>query len=188
MRGRAIHPSAKSLCSAAAATALLAAICLPRPAVAHGPVVRKAPPPLVVTDSGRMDLLETAMAPEMHLAIFSKALTAAGLDGTLNGRGPFTVLAPTDEAFAKLPQGTLDDLLKPENREKLRAVLSYHILPGRYLARDFASNRSATTLNGKDLELQADGAKVTAGKATLLAADVTASNGVLHTIDRVLLP
>lgn len=115
------------------------------------------------------------------------AVKAAGLVKTLNGKGPFTVFAPTDEAFAKLPAGTVENLLKPENKEKLVAVLTYHVLPGKLMAADLTTT-NAKTLNGKELAIKVDAGKVTVGGANVIKTDIEASNGVIHVIDGVLIP
>ena len=115
------------------------------------------------------------------------ALKAAGLVETLQGKGPFTVFAPTDEAFAKLPKGTLENLLKPENKEKLAGILTYHVLAGKVMAAD-VKTMEAKTVNGQKLNLVAQGGKVTVDKANVIMADVAASNGVIHAIDNVLMP
>ena len=115
------------------------------------------------------------------------AVKAAGLVETLQGEGPFTVFAPTDEAFAKLPKGTLEDLLKPENKEKLKAILTYHVLPGKVMAADVKTMK-AKTVNGQKLDVMAEDGKVTVDKAKVIMADVAASNGVIHAIDTVLMP
>ena len=115
------------------------------------------------------------------------AVKAAGLVETLNGKGPFTVFAPTDEAFAKLPAGTVENLLKPENKEKLVAVLTYHVLPGKLMAADVTTTH-AKTVNGKTLAIKVDDGKVTVGRANVVKTDIAASNGVIHVIDAVLIP
>ena len=115
------------------------------------------------------------------------AVKAAGLVDTLNGAGPFTVFAPTDEAFAKLPAGTLDTLLKPENKEKLTAILTYHVLAGKVMAAD-VKTMAAKTVNGKEAAIKVDGGKVTIGAATVVKTDIAASNGVIHVIDTGLIP
>ncbi len=115
------------------------------------------------------------------------AVKAAGLEETLQGKGPFTVFAPTDEAFAKLPKGTLDDLLKPENKEKLAGILTYHVLAGKVMAADVKTMK-AKTVNGQSLDVMVDGGKVTVDKAKVIMVDVAASNGVIHAIDTVLMP
>ena len=115
------------------------------------------------------------------------AVKAAGLVETLQGSGPFTVFAPTDEAFAKLPKGTVEDLLKPENKAKLVAILTYHVVPGKVMAADVKTMK-AKTVNGQSIDIKvADGA-VTVDKAKVVKTDVAASNGVIHVIDTVMLP
>lgn len=115
------------------------------------------------------------------------AVKAAGLVETLQGAGPFTVFAPTDEAFAKLPKGTVEDLLKPENKEKLVAILTYHVVPGKVTAADVKTMK-AKTVNGKELSLKVADGKVSVDNASVLKADVMAKNGVIHVIDHVVLP
>jgi uncharacterized surface protein with fasciclin (FAS1) repeats len=115
------------------------------------------------------------------------AVKAAGLVETLQGTGPFTVFAPTDEAFAKLPKGTVEDLLKPENKEKLIAILTYHVVPGKVMAADVKTMK-AKTVNGQSLDVQVADGSVTVDKAKVVKTDVPASNGVIHVIDTVLLP
>jgi uncharacterized surface protein with fasciclin (FAS1) repeats len=115
------------------------------------------------------------------------AVKAAGLVETLQGPGPFTVFAPTDEAFAKLPKGTVEDLLKPENKQKLVSILTYHVVAGKVMAADVKTMK-AKTVNGQSLDVKvADGA-VTVDKAKVVKTDVPASNGVIHVIDTVVLP
>lgn len=111
------------------------------------------------------------------------ALQAGDLISTLKGDGPFTVFAPTDEAFAKLPAGTVEDLLKPENKDKLVAILTYHVVSGEVKSGDLLSTASAQTVNGESVAL---GLRV--GNANVIQADIPASNGVIHVIDTVLLP
>jgi uncharacterized surface protein with fasciclin (FAS1) repeats len=115
------------------------------------------------------------------------AVKAAGLVETLQGKGPFTVFAPTDEAFAKLPPGTVEDLLKPENKDKLVAILTYHVVPGKVMAAD-VKTMMVKTVNGKELSIKVDDGKVTVNDAKVIKTDVAASNGVIHVIDTVLLP
>ena len=115
------------------------------------------------------------------------AVKAAGLVETLQGSGPFTVFAPTDEAFAKLPKGTLEDLLKPENKEKLTSILTYHVVPGKVMAADVKTMK-AKTVNGKELDVKASSKGVTIDNAKVVKTDVVASNGVIHVIDTVVLP
>lgn len=116
------------------------------------------------------------------------ALKAADLVDTLSGAGPFTVFAPTNAAFAKLPQGTVENLLKPENKDQLVAVLTYHVVAGKVLAADVVKLTSATTVNGAALAIAVDNGSVKLDQATVTATDIKASNGVIHVVDSVLLP
>ncbi len=115
------------------------------------------------------------------------AVKAAGLVETLQGKGPFTVFAPTDEAFAKLPAGTVESLLKPENKEKLVAILTYHVVPGKVMAAEVKTMK-AKTVNGQELSITVEGGTVTVDAAKVVKTDVAASNGVIHVIDTVVLP
>lgn len=114
-------------------------------------------------------------------------MEAAGLVETLQGAGPFTVFALTDEAFAKLPKEALADLLKPENKEKLVSILTYHVVPGKIMAVDVKAGE-VKTANGKDLEIKVEDGVVTVGGAKVLTTDIPASNGVIHLIDTVVMP
>jgi len=116
------------------------------------------------------------------------AVQAAGLVETLKGDGPFTVFAPTDEAFAKLPAGTVESLLKPENKEKLQAILTYHVVPGKVMAADVVKVKSAKTVNGQSLTVKTDGGSVMVDAAKVIKTDIVGSNGVIHVIDSVVLP
>jgi len=116
-----------------------------------------------------------------------KAIVAANLVSVLEGQGPFTVFAPTNAAFAKLPAGTLESLLKPENKAKLAAILTYHVVSGKVLAADVKTMK-AKTVNGKDLDIKVDGSNVTVNGAKVVKTDIVGSNGVIHVIDTVLLP
>jgi len=116
------------------------------------------------------------------------AIQAADLVDTLKGSGPFTVFAPTDEAFAKLPAGTVDELLKPENKEKLQAILTYHVVPGKVLAEDAVGLTSAKTVNGKDFKITKSGTDLMIDNAKVIKTDIVASNGVIHVIDQVIMP
>lgn len=115
------------------------------------------------------------------------AVKAAGLVETLQGDGPFTVFAPTDDAFSKVPKSTLDELLKPENKKKLVSILNYHVLAGKVMAAD-VKTMEANTVNGQNLSLVVENGKVTVNEANVIMADVAASNGVIHAIDTVLMP
>ncbi len=116
------------------------------------------------------------------------ALEAAGLIDTLKGAGPFTVFAPTDEAFGKLPEGTVQDLLKPENKDQLVAILTYHVVPGAVTAEQVVGLPGAQTVNGQSVTISVDGSAVQVDDATVVATDIMASNGVIHVIDSVILP
>lgn len=115
------------------------------------------------------------------------AVKAGGLVEVLAGEGPFTVFAPTNEAFAKLPDGTLETLLKPENKEKLVSILKYHVVPGKVMAAD-VKTMDVATVEGSKASLKVEDGKVTIDKANVVATDVEASNGVIHVIDSVILP
>lgn len=136
---------------------------------------------------GSKDIVDTAVANEQFSTLVA-AVTAAGLVDTLKGDGPFTVFAPTNDAFAKLPAGTVENLLKPENKDQLVAVLTYHVVPGKVMSSDIAGKELSTkTVQGSMVDIDAtkgvmiDGANVT-------TADIEASNGVIHVIDTVILP
>jgi uncharacterized surface protein with fasciclin (FAS1) repeats len=116
------------------------------------------------------------------------AVQAAGLVDALKADGPYTVFAPTDEAFAKLPAGTVDNLLKPENIEQLRAVLTYHVVPGKIMAKDVTKMSNGTTLQGESLSFEVKDGKVMVDNAQVIKADIATSNGVIHVIDTVVLP
>ena len=133
------------------------------------------------------DIVETAIDAG-SFSTLAAALQAADLVGTLQGDGPFTVFAPTDDAFAKLPAGTVESLLKPENREALIGILTYHVVPGRVTAEQVASLDEAMTVNGADVRIRARNGGVRINESNVVATDVFASNGVIHVIDEVLLP
>ena len=133
------------------------------------------------------DIVDTAVAAGSFKTL-AKALQAAGLVETLKGAGPFTVFAPTDEAFAKLPASTLQDLLKPENKTKLQRILTYHVVPGRVLASDVAKLHSPKAVSGDTIHVEAKGGAVKVDEANVIKTDIEASNGVIHVIDAVILP
>ena len=133
------------------------------------------------------DIVDTAVAAGSFKTL-AAALKAAGLIDTLKGAGPFTVFAPTDEAFAKLPPGTVEMLLKPENKARLTRILTYHVVAGKVMAADAAKLTSAKAVSGDTLKIAAQGGGVTIDKAKVVTADVAASNGVIHVIDTVILP
>jgi uncharacterized surface protein with fasciclin (FAS1) repeats len=138
-------------------------------------------------EQAKGDIVETATAAGQFETL-AAALTAAGLVDTLKSGGPYTVFAPTDAAFAALPAGTVEDLLKPENREQLVAVLTYHVVPGRYPASRVTGLDQAPTVNGDPVDISTADGQVMVDGATVVKADVTASNGVIHVIDKVLMP
>ena len=133
------------------------------------------------------DIVDTAVAAGQFETL-AAALTAAGLVDTLKGPGPFTVFAPTDEAFAALPAGTVEDLLKPENKDQLIAILTYHVVAGEVMAADVVEMTEAETVNGAMVEVKVDGSNVMINNAEVTTTDIEASNGVIHVIDTVLLP
>ena len=133
------------------------------------------------------DIVATAVAAGQFKTL-AAALQAAGLVDTLKGAGPFTVFAPTDEAFAKLPKGTVEDLLKPENKAKLTAILTYHVVPGKVMAADVVKVKDAKTVQGGAIKVSTMGGQVMVDKAHVVKTDIAASNGVIHVIDTVLMP
>ncbi|MGA9572832.1 MAG: fasciclin domain-containing protein [Lysobacterales bacterium] len=135
----------------------------------------------------RQDIVEVAVSNGSFTTLVA-ALQAADLVDTLKGDGPFTVFAPTDEAFAKLPAGTVENLLLPENRDQLTAILTYHVVAGKVTSDQVVTLDSATTVNGQDVAIRVYEGNVMINGATVAAADVMASNGVIHVIDEVILP
>jgi len=133
-----------------------------------------------------MDIVDTAVANGSFTTL-AAALTAAGLVDTLKGAGPFTVFAPTDAAFAALPAGTVEDLLKPENKDQLVSILTYHVVPGKVMSTDLTEGMKAASVQGGELTVTLDGGAKVNG-AVISTADVEASNGVIHVIDSVILP
>jgi transforming growth factor-beta-induced protein len=133
------------------------------------------------------DIIDTAVAAGSFNTL-ATALQAADLIDALKGEGPFTVFAPTDDAFKKLPAGTLESLLKPENKEKLRAILTYHVVSGRVTAAQAMKLSSAKTLNGQNVTISTHDGTLMVNKAKVTKADISASNGVIHVIDAVILP
>lgn len=133
------------------------------------------------------DIVDTAVAAGSFNTLVA-ALKAAGLVDMLKGPGPFTVFAPTDEALAKLPPGTVEDLLKPENKTKLQAILTYHVVAGKVMAKDAMKLHMAKTVNGEDLTVRASKGMVTIDNARVIQADILCTNGVIHVIDTVVLP
>lgn len=133
------------------------------------------------------DIVDTAVSAGSFKTL-AAALGAGGLVETLKGKGPFTVFAPTDEAFAKLPKGTVEDLLKPENKDKLVKILTYHVVPGNVLASDVVKLSSAKTVEGSEAKITVAGGKVKVDNATVVKTDIATSNGVIHVIDSVIVP
>ncbi len=166
-----------SLLSVVLAVALFVVGCVPVPAPMPAPEPTQAP--------AAMDIVDTAVADGRFKTLVA-AVQAAGLVETLKGPGPFTVFAPTDEAFAKLPAGTVGGLLKEP--AKLKDILLYHVVAGNVMAADAAKLTSADTVLGQPITIKAEGGKVMINDATVVIADVKASNGVIHVIDTVLLP
>ena len=138
-------------------------------------------------DNHGMDIVDTAVEAGTFNTL-AAALTAADLVDTLKGEGPFTVFAPTDEAFAALPAGTVEDLLKPENKDQLVAVLTYHVVPGKVMAADVVGLSEAPTVNGAMIPISVMDGTAMLGDVKVAATDIEASNGVIHVIDGVLLP
>ena len=133
------------------------------------------------------NIVETAVEAGSFKTL-ATALTAADLAGAVSGPGPFTVFAPTDEAFKKLPAGTIDTLLKPENKAKLQAILKYHVVAGKVMAADVVKVKGAVSLNGQRIDVKVDGSKVTVDAANVVKTDIACTNGVIHVIDSVILP
>ncbi len=147
-----------------------------------------APLALSATLAKAADIVDTAASAGQFETLVA-AVKAAGLVDTLKGEGPFTVFAPTDEAFAKLPAGTVEDLLKPENQDKLVAILTYHVVPGKVMSADIAGKTTeATTLEGDALTINAMSDGVSVDNAKVIQADIETSNGVIHVIDTVVMP
>ena len=133
------------------------------------------------------DIVDTAVEAGSFKTL-AAALKAADLIETLKGKGPFTVFAPTDEAFAKLPKGTVEELLKPENKAKLAGILTYHVVAGKVEAKDAVKLKSAKTVNGASFKISASDAGVMVDKAKVVKTDIQCSNGVIHVIDSVIMP
>ncbi len=149
-------------------------------------VTLAAAPAVIHAETAKQDIVDTAVSAGTFETL-AAALTAAGLVDTLKGDGPFTVFAPTDEAFAALPEGTVENLLKPENKDQLIAVLTYHVVPGKVMSTDLTDDMSATTVQGSSVMIDLDNG-VMVDDATVVAADIEAANGVIHVIDTVILP
>jgi uncharacterized surface protein with fasciclin (FAS1) repeats len=137
-------------------------------------------------DGHTKDIVDTAVGAGSFTTLVA-AVEAAGLVETLKGPGPFTVFAPTDAAFAALPAGTVEDLLKPENKDKLVAILTYHVLPGKVMSTDLSEGLKAATVQGAEVTITLEGGPKVNG-AAISTADIEATNGVIHVIDAVILP
>ncbi|MBN8730278.1 MAG: fasciclin domain-containing protein [Acidobacteria bacterium] len=142
---------------------------------------------LTTFSANAADLVDTAVGAGQFKTL-AAALQAAGLVETLKGPGPFTVFAPTDEAFAKLPAGTVETLLKPENKAKLQAVLTYHVVAGKVMAADVVKLKSAKTVQGQSAKIMVKGGEVMVDGAKVVKTDIVTDNGVIHVIDSVILP
>ena len=142
-----------------------------------------------LADCGTCDKTVVQVAVEAkQFKTLVAAVKAAELVKTLSGKGPFTVFAPTDEAFAKLPKGTVEDLLKPENRQKLVSILTYHVVPGKVMAKDVVKLKDAKTVQGSKVKINVKEGKVLVDKAKVVKTDIPCKNGVIHVIDAVILP
>jgi uncharacterized surface protein with fasciclin (FAS1) repeats len=156
-------------------------------AACGGPAQTEAGATSPTSANAKSDIVDTAVNAGSFKTL-ATALKAAGLIDTLKGPGPFTVFAPTDDAFAKLPAGTVDDLLKPENKAKLTSILTYHVVSGHVGSSDVMKLKSAKTVQGGEVTINAEGGGVTINGAKVTKADIECSNGVIHVIDTVILP
>lgn len=138
------------------------------------------------TGAKAADIVDTAVAAGSFNTLVA-AVQAAGLVDTLKGEGPFTVFAPTDEAFAALPAGTVDDLLKPENKDKLTAILTYHVIAGKVMSTDLKDDMMAATVQGGEVKIDLDNGPMV-NDAKVVTPDIAADNGVIHVIDKVIMP
>lgn len=153
------------------------------------PVVEEPTEPVVEEPAVTSNTIVDVAAGNPDFSTLVAAINAAGLGETLAGEGPYTVFAPTNEAFAALPEGTLDTLLLPENKDQLVSILTYHVVPGRVMSSDLAGTTAEpATVNGATVMIDATGDSVMVGDATVTTADIEASNGVIHVIDQVILP
>ncbi|WP_299298195.1 fasciclin domain-containing protein [uncultured Tateyamaria sp.] len=139
-----------------------------------------------IAGAAKKDIVDTAASAGSFETLVA-AVQAAGLVDTLKGDGPFTVFAPTDAAFAALPEGTVETLLKPENKDQLAAILTYHVVPGKVMSTDLTDDMEATTVQGEAVTIDLDNG-VMVEEATVVSADIETSNGVIHVIDKVILP
>jgi uncharacterized surface protein with fasciclin (FAS1) repeats len=142
---------------------------------------------LIASSHSKKDIVDTAVGAGSFNTLVA-AVQAADLVDTLKSEGPFTVFAPTDDAFAKLPAGTVEDLLKPENKDKLKAILTYHVVSGKFMAKDVVTMKMAETVNGQSFMINMDADTVMVDNAKVVQTDIECSNGVIHVIDTVILP
>ena len=176
----------KNVIGLVVSTALVALVALVAPAEA-GSCTGSSSKMSTANAHDAPNLVETAISAGSFQTLVA-AVQAAGLAEVLADEGPFTVFAPTDEAFAKLPAGTIDHLLKPENRDQLVAILTYHVVPGKVYAADVVKLDTATTINGADVTIRVRDDGVAVDDAKVIETDIKASNGVIHVIDTVILP
>ncbi|MGD1973238.1 MAG: fasciclin domain-containing protein [Desulfobacterales bacterium] len=142
---------------------------------------------LIASSHSKKDIVDTAVSAGSFKTLVA-AVTAADLAETLKGEGPFTVFAPTDDAFAKLPAGTVEDLLKPENKDKLTSILTYHVVSGKVMAKDVMTLKEAKTVQGGMVNISMEADTVMIDNAKVVKADIECSNGVIHVIDTVIMP
>jgi transforming growth factor-beta-induced protein len=166
---------------------LVLAACAPAATPTPAPEPTVIPEPTAMPEPELADIVDTAVADGRFTTLVA-AVDAAGLVDALKGEGPFTVFAPTDDAFAALPEGTVEELLKPENKQALTDILLYHVVEGKVMAADVTGLTSATTLLGKDIAIKVDMGNVYINDAKVIITDIETSNGVIHVIDAVLLP
>jgi transforming growth factor-beta-induced protein len=166
---------------------LVMAACAPAATPTPAPAPTAMPKPTATPEPMVKDIVDTAVADGRFTTLVA-AVKAAGLVDTLKGAGPFTVFAPTDDAFAALPAGTIDELLKPENKQKLTDILLYHVVSGKVMAADVTKLTSATTMLGKDVAVKVDMGNVYINESKVIITDIETSNGIIHVIDAVLLP
>lgn len=166
---------------------LVMAACAPAATPVPAPTATAMPEPTATPEPMLSDIVDTAVADGRFTTLVA-AVQAAELVDTLKGEGPFTVFAPTDDAFAALPAGTLDELLKPENKQQLTDILLYHVVPGKVTAADVTTLTSAATALGKDVAVKVDMGNVYINDAKVIITDIETSNGIIHVIDAVILP
>ena len=157
------------------------------PAMTPAPEPTKVPEPTAMPEPELKDIVDTAVA-DGRFGTLVAAVQAAGLVDALKGEGPLTVFAPTDDAFAMLPEGTVESLLKPENLEQLKSILLYHVVSGKLMASDVTSMTAAESLEGSEIAFKVDMGNAYANEAKIIITDIETSNGVIHVIDSVLLP